>query len=64
VEDRFEEEISSQGHSTGTDLRWTLMPTYLKMTFVPKVTMILKRMTGKTQAADTGLILHDLDLLM
>jgi hypothetical protein len=49
--------------STGTDFRLNVMPTYLKMFFVSKVMVTLKRMTGKTQAVDTGLPLQSLNLL-
>jgi hypothetical protein len=45
------------------DMRLPLMPTYLKMTLLPKVTMTLKWMTGKTQAADTTLTLQNLSLV-
>jgi hypothetical protein len=38
------------------------MPIYLKITFLPEVTMALKR-TGKTKTVNKRLILHDLDLL-
>jgi hypothetical protein len=43
VQDSLEEEISRWRHSTGTYFRLNLMLRYLKMTFVLKVTMILKR---------------------
>jgi hypothetical protein len=33
------------------------------MTFLPKVSMALNRMTGETKIADTELILHSLNLL-
>jgi hypothetical protein len=40
------------------------MPTYLTMTFPShKVTVKLKRMTRQTHAAETGLTLHNLDIL-
>jgi hypothetical protein len=48
-------------HSTGTDFRLTLMPTYLKMALHLKVTVT--RTTGKRQAADSGPSLHNLDFL-
>jgi hypothetical protein len=48
VQDGFENENLRWKHSTGTDFRLTLMPTYLKMIFLPKVTMTLKGTTGKT----------------
>jgi hypothetical protein len=53
----------STSTSTGTDCRLTLTPTYLKMTFLLKVTVTLKKTTGETQAAETGPTLHNLDLL-
>jgi hypothetical protein len=40
------------------------MPTYLMMTFLfLKVTVALKRITGQTQAAQTGPTLDEFDLL-
>jgi hypothetical protein len=59
----FEEKTSRLRHSTGNDFRLTLTPTYLKMTSDPEAVMTLKQITGKTQTADTGLTLHNPDLL-
>jgi hypothetical protein len=55
VQDGFEEESLRQRHRKRTHFRLSLMPTYLRMTFLHEVTMTIKRTTEKTQAAHTGL---------
>jgi uncharacterized protein YqjF (DUF2071 family) len=64
VQDGLEEKALRQRHSIGTGYRPTLMPTYLKMTFLPRVTMTLQRTTGNIQAADTGLTLPSAHVIM
>jgi hypothetical protein len=64
VQGNFEEETLRWRYSTGTYFELTLMPTYLKMTFLCKVTVTLKRMTWKmgcrywTDATETWLFAH------